>query len=372
MGRAVSLRILHISTRKVSPNLSEMMFSGDLRHFKALAKLLGENYVLCRSTDSSMHTIVSGNLTFYLVPALLDLIPAALAKSFDFDLIVSQNPFMAGFAGVLAGLISRKPCLVTVHGYRFTVSRFWDPMKLFVYRHSTLIRADSEAVKEDIVSCGVSPRKVVVLRSRVNCEMFNPKANGRWVRLLLDIGERPMVLYAGLLLPIKGVDVLIRASKLVLDRIPEAFFVIAGEGPWRGELEKLASDMGVGDSVRFVGRVIYDDMPSYMAAMDVLVHPSYTESLGRVLLEAEASSKPVVAARAGGVPEAVVDGETALLFPPGNVEALADTLTRVLSDMKLRKRMGERGRRLVVENYEFWSQEKKLVRLYERIVEKQG
>jgi len=245
-------------------------------------------------------------------------------------------------------------------------------MKRFVYRYSTSIRADSEAVRGEIASCGVSSRKVVVLGSRVDCEMFNPRVDGRWVRLLLDIGEKPMILYAGLLLPIKGVDVLIRAARLVLDRIPEAVFVIVGEGPWRRELEKLASETGVSDSVRVIGGVTYDDMPSYMAAMDVLVHPSYTESLGRVLLEAEASSKPVVAARAGGVPEAVVDGETALLFPPGNVEALADALTRILSDVKLRKKMGWKGRRFVVENYEFWSQEKRLVRLYERIVEKQA
>ena len=131
-----------------------------------------------------------------------------------------------------------------------------------------------------------------------------------------------------------------------------AIFLIVGNGPYLADLEDLAKQLGVADRVRFVGRVSYEDVPKYCAAADVFVLPSLREEgLPMTLLEAMASGLPIVASRIGGTPAAVKDGETGLLVEPGNIEKLAEAITKVLDDDELRSKMGRRARRLAEEKF---------------------
>jgi glycosyltransferase involved in cell wall biosynthesis len=133
--------------------------------------------------------------------------------------------------------------------------------------------------------------------------------------------------------PQKGVDVAIRA----LHDIPDAQLVVLGEGPQRAELERLARDLGV--PVYLPGRV--PDVAAWLRRAAVLVHPARWEGFGLALLEALLASRPVVATNVSSIPEIVVDGETGLLVPPDDPEALAAAVNRVLADPA---GYGERGR----------------------------
>ena len=132
--------------------------------------------------------------------------------------------------------------------------------------------------------------------------------------------------------PQKGVDVAIRA----LAEVPDAYLVVLGEGPQRGELELLAAELGV--PVYMPGRV--PDVAAWLRRTDLLVHPVRWEGFGLALLEAMLASVPVVATRVSSIPEIVVDGETGLLVPPDDPAALAGAVTRVLADPA---GYGERG-----------------------------
>lgn len=150
--------------------------------------------------------------------------------------------------------------------------------------------------------------------------------------------------------PYKGHDVLIRALARVRAEISDVELVVIGDGPLRGDLERLASVVGVSDAVRFLGTVSDDERDRWLRRMDVFTMPSRLpsdglagEGFGIVYLEAAAYGKPVVAGNVAGALDAVADGETGLLVDPTDEQAVADALTRLLLDRELAERLGLAG-----------------------------
>ena len=155
----------------------------------------------------------------------------------------------------------------------------------------------------------------------------------------------PVVAAVGRLVPEKGFDVFVHA----LARLPAVTGVLIGDGPERGSLEALASELGVGDRLRILG---WQQSPrALLADVDVVVAPSRFEGFGLSIVEAMLAERPVVGARAGAIPELVADGETGMLVPGDDPVALAAAIARLVDDPELRRRMGERGRAVALERY---------------------
>ncbi len=169
-------------------------------------------------------------------------------------------------------------------------------------------------------------------------------------------GPPLVLLTVGRLVPRKGIDVVLRALPALLAEFPGLRYRVAGDGPDRPRLERIARDLGVAHVVEFVGRVPDERLPGLYRSAHVFVMPAReereaasVEGFGIVYLEASASGLPVVAGRSGGVVEAVREGETGLLVPPDDPEALTRVLRDLLGDAALRRRMGRAGRRWVEE-----------------------
>ena len=143
----------------------------------------------------------------------------------------------------------------------------------------------------------------------------------------------------------KGHRPLVDAWPLVLAAHPEAWLLIVGEGSERNALDAQAASLGISGRVVFTGR--REDVPAVTAALDVAVLPSYREAQGLSVLEAMALSRPVVASNVGGIPEMIDDGVSGLLVPPGDCEALAAAIIRLLSDHPLADMIAKRGHDLV-------------------------
>jgi glycosyltransferase involved in cell wall biosynthesis len=154
--------------------------------------------------------------------------------------------------------------------------------------------------------------------------------------------------------PLKGLETFITTAAILSDRYPRVRFVIAGEpapgdGSYLESLQRLAVRLGVGDRVVFAG--LCREVPALLAASTVVVMPSLNEALSNSLLEAMAAGVPTVATRVGGTPEAMTDGESGLLVPPGDVRALAIRIGQLLDDRQMAAALGRAARRVVEQRF---------------------
>lgn len=193
------------------------------------------------------------------------------------------------------------------------------------------------------------------------------------VRCGLELGELPhsedaersrlQLILVGRLSPEKGIGGLLQALAAVApDLRPE--LVIVGDGPMRQELDALVAQLGLGDVVRFAGRLPEAGTLAEIARSDALVLPSFMEGLPIVLMEAMALGKPVIATRVAGVPELVTDGVEGLLFTPSNWDELAGRITDLAGDESLRRRLGEAGPARIAKEFDIKLSAEALRRLF--------
>jgi len=187
------------------------------------------------------------------------------------------------------------------------------------------------------------PDKIEVVYNAVRLERFGAPAPAGLREELA--GEGPLVLTCARLDEQKGHDVLLRAAV----ELPGVAFAFAGDGPLRAELEALAAGLGLDDRVRFLGR--RDDVPALLAACDVFALPSLYEGSSLAVLEAMAARRAVVSSAIGGTKELIEDGHSGLLVPPGDSEALGDTLGRALGDASLRETLADAARKRVERDF---------------------
>lgn len=172
----------------------------------------------------------------------------------------------------------------------------------------------------------------------------------------------PLLVAVGRLSRQKGFDILLRA----LAELPGVSLLLIGDGPDRGELERLRDELGLAERVRMTGWV--DDARRYLGSADILVVPSRWESFPLVICEAMFLGLPVVAADVGSIDEAVADGETGFVVPPEDESALVEALQRLLSDPDLRASMGRRGYEIASERFSAAQMAASFESLYEEML----
>lgn len=262
-----------------------------------------------------------------------------LVKRGRFDL-VHAHIYASEAAAAVATLGTGVPLVVTQHtevrwqgrGARF-VNRWFCRRAERVIAVSSIIRR--RLVERD----GVPAGRIAVIPNAV------PAAEEPLQAPPLPAGlrEGPLVGVVARLQPEKGVADFLKAAARIAPRVPEARFVVAGDGPLRKEIEALAGRLAVSDRVHFLG--FRSDARAITEILDVLAVPSRTEGAPLVVLEAMAAGVPVVASAVGGIPDQIRDGEEGLLVPPGDPTALGDAILGLLQDAGRTRRMGEAGRR---------------------------
>lgn len=223
-------------------------------------------------------------------------------------------------------------------------------------RRADRVIAVSGHIAEQSMELGVDPARVRVIPSGVDSCRFRPADADRrtQARQHLDISQdMPLILFVGNLEPRKQVDALLRATAEVRQRQGAVELLVVGSGESAGphdqtqKLLRLAEELHLRPSVRFVGRLDDERLLDAYAAADVFVLPSSSEAQGIVVLEAMACGLPVVASAVGGLLGTIVDQESGLLVPSGDVEALAVRLAGLLADPARRQAIGEGARRTV-------------------------
>jgi glycosyltransferase involved in cell wall biosynthesis len=208
--------------------------------------------------------------------------------------------------------------------------------------------ANSATTRASLLSLRIPSRKISVIYPPLDLDTFQVARDSNVTRAAFGVDASSLCFgIVGMLLPWKGHTVFLRAARQVLERLPNARAFVVGAAPSRGkayeeELRALAQELGIADRVIFTG--FRDDVSEMLTLLDVVVHASTApEPFGRVIAEAMAMRRPVIATRAGGPTEIIEDGRTGFLVPPGDVEALAGQITTLLTDSALAGRIAEAG-----------------------------
>jgi len=283
-----------------------------------------------------------------------------------------------GIDGVYALPLARRlgiPLVTTFHGFDATLSTAallcspaWANFPLFRHRlakQGELFLCSSSFIRDRVLGMGFPAARTHVHYTGVDCAA---------IPLRDPAEETPAILHVARLVEMKGTRYLIQAFAALQRHHPESRLVIIGDGTLRRSLVSLARKLGLADRVRFLGARPHAEIVAWMRKAAMLVLPSVltssgrVEGLGMVLLEAAATGIPVIGSRVGGIPEAVIDGETGYLVPPRDPEALCRRMRQLLDEPALRQQMGHRARAFVEQHFDVHRQNQKLEGFYDKLV----
>ncbi len=257
------------------------------------------------------------------------------------DVIHAHDPHGVAMAALALSMSTQpaKPPLIASRRVDFRMKG--NTLSRWKYRQVDCFICASDAIRQLLLSDGVEPARAITVHEGIDLERVELAPPAKLHEEFWLPHHAPLVGNVAALVPHKGQRHLIEAAMLVLRQVPDARFVIAGEGELRESLERAIKENRLEKHVMLAG--FRPDVLSLHKAFDIFVMSSVTEGLGTSLLDAMAAGKPIVATTAGGIPEVVVDGETGFLVPPRDHQAMADALVKLLKDPELRKKMGHAG-----------------------------
>ncbi len=257
-----------------------------------------------------------------------------------------------GFIGAIVSRLAGIPLVVSVPGSDAQVAAanpLFRWMARQVFHQASLLTANSHALRDAVIDLGADPNKFDLIIYGTDPDKLRPDSAGvAALRRSLNVPDGTVVLLAvGRMVPKKGFDGLLRALADPALREKPVAAVVVGEGDCWQAWQGLARDLGVAEKMRWVGNVPFEQIGLYYNLADVLVMPSVSQpadGLNVCVLDAMSCAKPVIGSNVAGNPLAVVDGETGLIVPEGNVGALAGALLRLVDDGELRQQMGAASR----------------------------
>ena len=308
------------------------------------------------------------------VASLLDVVAVTLpyawrmsryAKGRRIQLIHQNNGFDLG--SLILSRMLRVPLIAYQRGDEWN-----SPTVRYLSRGVRHFIANSATTRANLtIALGIPSQKVSVIYPPLDLQTLRADRSSNVTRATFGLGPSTHCFgILGMLLPWKGQAVFLKAAARVFERIPDARAFVIGAAPPRGEayerqLRALAQELGIADRVIFTG--FRPDVPEMLQLLDVVAHTSIDpEPFGRVIAEAMAMRRPVIASRAGGPTEIIDDGRTGFLVPPGDDEALADRLITLLENPSLAERIAEAGYTAVRDRFSAEAHARLVQQTYER------
>jgi glycosyltransferase involved in cell wall biosynthesis len=242
------------------------------------------------------------------------------------ELLVPKSPYKAGW-------------------YFFISFLLFNGLKKYSYARAERVIAICKSMKDTLVNAyGMPFGKITVVYTGIDAAASERKTSKEQMLRELRVRDNSLVLTSmGRLAEQKGHVYLLAAFEKLADEFPFVSLLLAGEGPLRKALESDVNRKGLADRVVFTG--FREDFRDLLAVTDIFVFPSLDEGFPFMVIEAMAAGNPVIATSVGGIPEAVIDGETGILVPPRDADALAAAIRLLVRDAARRAEMGDEGRR---------------------------
>jgi glycosyltransferase involved in cell wall biosynthesis len=290
-----------------------------------------------------------------------------------FDIVHTYGWYPNVFAIPASRLAFRPAIIASVRD----VGAYMTPAKIhalkFVCALADCVLANSGAGRDWLVEQGVRPAKIEVIHNGIVVPPLIERMRGLTpVRQEFRIpSDQPVCACIGRVVSGKGIDFYLRAARILADRGRNVRFLMVGalsvEQNYQSDMKSLASQLNLGDRVIFTGE--RKNISEILREVDIVVHPSLTEGLSNVILEAMAASVPVVATSVGGNPELVEHGRNGLLVPAQNATEIADAVCWLLDQPEMARSFGERGRQRVIEEFALDRMISKTEALYVRLLE---
>ena len=288
--------------------------------------------------------------------------------------VVHAHDLWSNMIGIVAGELAGVPVIVTSQRDLSHGDWYQGRRKKWLRRAqnaSSAILTNARMIREGLVGQeGLAAEKVRVIYNGVDLDKFESSPSMR-AKLFPGMERAKLIVLVGNMhTDVKGHPTLIAAAPKVVSRLPQARFVLVGDGGQRKDFEAAAQAAGVGANFMFLGR--RNDVADILAACDIAVLPSAAEGMPNAVLEYMAAGLPVVASAVGGNLEVIADGATGLLVPPGDAEALGKGLLRLLADDVLALRVARKGRELVEQRFSFERLTREVGALYEELLQAKG
>ncbi len=284
--------------------------------------------------------------------------------------IIHLNSSKAGIMGTVAGrLVGIKKIVFTGHGWAFNEDRnIFSRFVIKLLHWFTILLTNktiavSEKTKNDISQMPFLRNKIEVIYNGIKIQKIETKKTAREKLLPSKSGEN--FLWLGTISELhknKGLDVAINGFSKISYSFPQAIFVIIGDGEEKGNLKKLAENLGVEEKVFFLGDI--PEANKYLSALDIFSLISRTEALPYVILEAGIAGLPVVATEVGGIPEIIENKKNGILIPKENIERFADALTFIMRDENIRNLIAKNLKETVSEKFNMEKMLKETIAIY--------
>ena len=301
-----------------------------------------------------------------------------ICKENKIDVITTQDPLLTGLVGYLLKRKFNIPFNVQLHG-NYLDNEFWlknsklfhvwNMIGKFVVKGADCVRVVSSIIRDTLINkLGISSEKVITFPVFTDVSKFeNSGLKDNLKEKYRDFEN--IVLFVGALIKRKNIESLLSAAPDVINKYPKTLVLIIGEGEEKVQLSKLSTKLGIEQNIRFEGKVTQEELPSYYQACSLFVLPSKEDGWGRVVIEALACGKPVIVSDACGVSDVVTNAECGFVFPIDRADILAEKIIYPLEHPELSKKMGERGRRYVIETLDIKKNAYKYREVYERTIE---
>lgn len=285
-----------------------------------------------------------------------------LIRAENIDIISTHSGRDSLLAGIAGKISRKKPLMVRTRHLALPIT------SRFTYSFlSDKIVTVSEYVRQYLISEGISSEKISAIPTGINPEQFSPDKAAAVLREELKLSpDTPLVGTIAILRRKKGHHILLDAIPMVLDKIPEAVFVFAGDGPQKQNILNRINELGLFNKVIMLG--LRKDIPDILKSIDVFVLPTLQEALGTSFLEAMAMEKPVIGTNVGGVGEVIKDGANGYLVEPNNPEALSDAIIKMLRDKEKARHMGIEGREIALQNFSIGKMCESMFTLYSSLL----
>ena len=301
---------------------------------------------------------------------------AQYLKKHEID-VVHTHDFYTNIFGIAAASLARVPVRIASRRESAVRPAAQRLVERSAYRAAHAVVANCEEVRQQLIKEGVPAQKVRTIYNGLDPARVHATQLGRkeiLASLNLPEQARFVTIMANMRAHVRHPEpvclkdhpTFLRAAQRVHERVPDAAFIIGGEGELKDATQELARTLGIADRTFFIGRC--EDVGGVLSISDVCVLSSRAEGFSNAILEYMAAGRPVVSTDVGGAREAIVQGETGYLVPPGDHERMADHIASLLLEPEKARSMGERGRQVVNEKFSSLKQLQNVESLYNELL----